>query len=193
MSGRTYDPGVAAAPEIHRWSPEDYHRLIESGGLEDLRVELIDGFIVDMSPPTREHDDAIEWLTNTIHPMLDLRRHRIRVNSTLSLGTSEPMPDIAVVTVDSPRPYHPSMAALAIEVSHSSRRRDLQVKPRIYAAPGIPRYWVIDLDHRRAVEHTGPVADGYQRVETSGPDATLTAPELGISISLAELLDFAIR
>jgi Uma2 family endonuclease len=50
---RTYDPGVAAAPEIHRWSPEDYHRLVDSGALDELRVELIDGFIVDLSPTSR--------------------------------------------------------------------------------------------------------------------------------------------
>jgi Uma2 family endonuclease len=84
-------------------------------------------------------------------------------------------------------------AALAIEVSHSSLRRDLFVKPRIYANAGIPRYWVVDLDGRRAVIHSEPGNDEYARVETCGADATLTAPELGISVSLGELLDFAIR
>jgi hypothetical protein len=84
LSGRTYDPGVAAAPEIHRWSPEEYHRLIASGALDDLDVD--------------------------------------------SLGDSEPQPDIAVIPVDVERPFHPSTAALAIEVAHSSLRRDLEVR-----------------------------------------------------------------
>jgi Uma2 family endonuclease len=104
------------------------------------------------------------------------------------LGASEPEPDITVVAVDGARPYHPGTAALAIEVSHSSRRRDLHVKPRIDAAGGIPRYWVIDLDHRSAVEHTGTAEDRYERVETVPRQGTLAAPELGISLSLAELL-----
>jgi hypothetical protein len=38
VSGRTYDPGVAAAPEIHRWTAHEYHELVESGALDELRV-----------------------------------------------------------------------------------------------------------------------------------------------------------
>jgi Uma2 family endonuclease len=190
---RTSDPVVAAAPEIHRWSPEDYHRLVETGALEDLRVELIDGFIVDMCPRSPAHDYAMQWLDDALRSGLDTSRHGVRVGMALSLGDSEPEPDIAIVAAGRHDPYHPATAALAVEVSHSSLSRDLSVKPRIYANAGIPRYWVIDLDGRRAVVHSEPATDGYARVETCGPDATLSAPELGVSISLAELLDFAIR
>jgi Uma2 family endonuclease len=139
LSARTYDPGVAAAQEIHRWSPEDYHRLIESGALEDLRVELIDGFIVDMSPRGVAHDYAMQWLSHAVFAAIDTSRFWLRVGMPLSLGHSEPEPDIAVVAADAEAPYHPGAAALAVEVSHSSLRCDLKVKPRIYAAAGIPR------------------------------------------------------
>ena len=86
MSGRTYDPGVAAAPEIHRWSPEDYHRLVDSGALADLHVELIDGFIVDMSPRSPAHDDAIQWLDEALRDGLDRSRFAVRAGMALSLG-----------------------------------------------------------------------------------------------------------
>jgi Uma2 family endonuclease len=193
VNARTYDPGVAAAPEIHRWSPEDYHRLVETGALEDLRVELIDGFIVDMRPRSPSHDYAMWWLDDRLRDLVDRSRHWVRVGMALSLGDSEPEPDIAVVAATRDHAWHPPTAALAIEVSHSSLRRDLQVKPRIYANAGIPLYWVVDLDGRRAVVHSEPRQDGYARVETTASDATLSAPELGVSISLAELLEFAIR
>jgi Uma2 family endonuclease len=197
LSGRTYDPGVVAQTEptsdVHRWSPEEYHRLVESGALDEMRVELIDGYIVDMSPTTAAHDYAIQWLNHAIVARLDVARHQIRVNSSLSLGMSEPMPDIAVVPVDVEAPWHPGSAALAIEVAHSSLRRDLKVKPRVYADAGIRRYWVIDLDRRRAVEHTDPRDGGYGHVTPVAQHGTLAAPELGISFSLAELLAFAIR
>jgi Uma2 family endonuclease len=183
---------VAAAPEIHRWSPEDYHRLVETGALEDLRVELIDGFIVDMSPRSPAHDYAIQWLDDALRGGLDRSRYAVRAGMALSLGDSEPEPDLAVVTAGRHEPYHPATAELAIEVAHSSLRRDLHVKPRIYANARIPRYWVIDLDHRRAVVHTKPGADGYDDVETLASGGTLSVPELGISISLAELLAFAL-
>jgi Uma2 family endonuclease len=181
------------ASDVHRWSAEEYHRLVESGALDDLRVELIDGFIVDMSPPSAPHEYAIEWLNHAILPMLDTARHHIRVNSALSLGASEPMPDIAVIPLDVAAPWHPGSAALAIEVSLSSLRRDVGVKPRIYADAGIARYWVIDLERRRAVAHEQPGFGGYERIETVPREGTLTAPELGVSIVLAELFDFAIR
>ena len=42
---------------LHRFSLEEYHRLIEAGGFdEDARIELIDGLLVDMSAKTAPHD-----------------------------------------------------------------------------------------------------------------------------------------
>ncbi|HTE58946.1 MAG TPA: Uma2 family endonuclease, partial [Solirubrobacteraceae bacterium] len=62
-------------------------------------------------------------------------------------------------------------------------------KPMVYARAGIPLYWVIDLDNRRAVVHTSPGPDGYGRVEMCGPDGELTAPHLGLPpLHLGELL-----
>ena len=62
-----------------------------------------------------------------------------------------------------------------------------------YANAGIARYWVIDLDGRRAITHEEPLPGGYARVETVLEDGTVDAPELGVSIRLGELLAFALR
>lgn len=35
---------------LTKWSVEDYHKMIEAGILEERRVELIAGEIVEMSP-----------------------------------------------------------------------------------------------------------------------------------------------
>jgi Uma2 family endonuclease len=176
-------------PDLYRFSLDQYHQLVESGGLdEDTRIELIDGLLVDMSPKTREHEAAIRWLTRLLYAEVDHERFEVLVAAPLTLGASEPEPDLAVVAVDTPRPYHPGTAALVIEVSVSSRRRDLGVKPRIYAQAGVPLYWVIDVDGRRAVAHSHPGPDGYASVETAGPDGELTALHVGIaSVSLVEL------
>ena len=176
--------------EVHRWSPEAYHRLIESGGLdEDSRIELIDGLLVDMSPKSPAHEYALAWLDRAIQLAVDDARFRVRVQMALSLGASEPEPDLAVVELDAPRPYHPATAALVIEVSVSSLRRDLRTKPMVYARAGIPLYWVIDLEGRRAVIHSEPSGEGYRRVETCGADGRLAAPHLGLAdIALADVL-----
>jgi Uma2 family endonuclease len=177
-------------PDLHRLSLEEYHRLIEAGGFdEDARIELIDGLLLDMSPKTREHENAIAWLDELLQGAVDHARYQVRVASALTLERSEPEPDVIVIDRDAPRPYHPGSARLVIEVAVSSQRRDLRVKPRLYARAGVSLYWVIDVDRRRAVVHTEPGPDGYASAEMLGPDDELTAPQLGLpAISLAELL-----
>jgi Uma2 family endonuclease len=176
-------------PDLYRFSLDEYHQLVESGGFdEDARIELIDGLLLDMSPKTREHERPIVWLNRALQLAIDPQRFEVLVAAPLTLGSSEPEPDLAIVAVDAPRPYHPGTAALVIEVSVSSRRRDLRVKPRIYAQADVPVYWVIDVDGRRAVAHSQPGPDGYALVEAVGPDGELTAPHVGIaSIPLVEL------
>jgi Uma2 family endonuclease len=176
--------------DLYRFSPDEYHQLVESGGLdEDTHIELIEGLLVDMSPKTREHERAIRWLTRLLHAEIDHERFEVFVAAPLTLGGSEPEPDVAVVDLDAPRPYHPATAALVVEVAVSSQRRDLRVKPRIYARAGVPLYWVVDLEQRRAVVHSAPGPDGYDSVEMVGPDGTLLAAHIGLpAISVAELL-----
>ncbi len=70
----------------------------------------------------------------------------VRVGSPLTLEGSEPEPDLAVIALEAPRPYHPSTATLIIEVASSSLRRDLDTKTELYARAGVPEYWVLALD-----------------------------------------------
>ena len=182
--------GVAAEmdiDEIHRLTAEEYHQLIESGGLhEDTRVELIDGLIVDMSPKTPAHERAIGWILDCFFAQVDVARYAIRAGVPLSLGNSEPEPDLLILDREVPQPHHPATAELVVEVALSSRRRDLRVKPRLYAGAGVPVYWVIDLDGGRAIQHSEPVGGEYQRVEVV---TELTAPHLGLApVAVAEVL-----
>jgi Uma2 family endonuclease len=183
---------VAAEPPtpIHRFSLEEYHRLIESGAFdEDTRMELIDGLLVDMSPKTAPHENAIAWLNQLLVLSVDLDRFEVRVSAALTTGNSEPEPDIIVIERDAPRPYHPGTAALIIEVAVSSQRRDLRHKPPIYAGAGVPDYWVVDLDAGRVVVHGSPRDGAYGRTEIVGAGGELVASRLDLPpISVAELL-----
>ena len=64
---------------------------------------------------------------------VDRARYQVRVGSSLTLAESEPEPDLTVIEREAQRPYHPATAALAIEVSWSSLRRDLNRKAALYA------------------------------------------------------------
>lgn len=181
--------------DTHRFSLDEYHQLIESGGFdEDARVELIEGVIADMSPKTREHENAIVWLTHWLVGAVDPERHRVGVQTALTLAASEPEPDFAVVPVDAPRPYHPATADLVIEVAVSSQDRDLHRKPAIYARAGISEYWVVDLDTDALVVHRDPHETGYRTILTLGASDTLRAQSLPLPpLSIAELFAAARR
>lgn len=179
--------------QVHRLSMDEYHRLVEAGGFgEGAHVELIDGLLADMSPKTREHENAICWLADWLTDAVDRSRFQVRVGSPLTLDGSEPEPDLTVIPHDAPRPYHPATATLVIEVSVSSLRRDLARKPSLYAAAGVDEYWVIDLDGDRAVVHREPRDDGYADVSELRGQGELRPASLGVeSIVLADLLQAA--
>jgi Uma2 family endonuclease len=177
--------------DLHRYSIDDYHRLIEAGGFdEDERVELLDGLLVSMSPKTPAHERAVRWLAHWLWSSLDSEHYELGVASPLTLGDSEPEPDLAVLERGIRGPYHPASAALVIEVAVSSLARDLGPKAELYATAAIPEYWVLDLAGRRAIVYRRAKGDAYQqRLELSDRDElkalTLALPAL----TLRELFD----
>jgi Uma2 family endonuclease len=151
--------------ELYRMSTEEYHRLIEAGAFDDFPpCELIDGVLVRKDMKAREHENAITWLNEWLMFGVDRTRFQVRVASSLTLAESEPEPDLSVIARDAPRPYHPSTAALAIEVSWSSLRRDLNRRATLYAEAGVDEYWVFDVHGRRLVMHRTPRDGGYADV-----------------------------
>ncbi len=150
--------------ELHRLSISEYHQLVACGSLDgDSRIELIDGLLVDMSPRTPRHENAIRWLIDWLIDNLDRSEYQLMVTAPLTIGASEPEPDIAVVDRVPPADEHPKRARLVIEVSLSSRELDLVSKPTIYAS-AVDEYWVVDLERRCVVAHRDPSADGYRSI-----------------------------
>jgi Uma2 family endonuclease len=183
-----------AVEALHRISPEEYRRLVDSGVFdEDARLELIDGLLLDMSPKTRAHENAVAWLNRYLVLNVDSDRYEVRVAAPLTIGTSEPEPDLAVIPESAPRPHHPATAALVIEVVVSSLTRDLTDKPPIYAQAGVPIYWAIDLERRRAVAHSSPENARYAKIDVVATEGELLAPELGLRLSLSEVFAAAAR
>lgn len=178
--------------EIHRLSIEEYHDLVASGGLhEDTRVELIDGLVVDMSPRSPQHENAIRWLIRWLAIHLDHTRYEFMVAGSLTLGSSEPEPDVAVLERRPPTHAHPSCALLVIEVAISSRDRDLRTKPAIYA-PYVKEYWVVDLQRAAVVVHREAVAGVYREVTIVPRGERLLARALPIApLASEELFAYA--
>lgn len=184
---------VDASVPLRRITVEEYFRMGDAGLFaEDEKLELLRGAIVEVSPPSPEHDDAIQWLNMHLVPLAAAAGLSVRVQSTMVFDDldSVPLPDL-VVLPPRERGTHPTTGRLFIEVSVSSRRIDLGLKAGLYAEAGVPEYWVVDVRGRRVLAHREPRPDGYASVETLGEDDALRAHSLPSlpPIAVRDLLD----
>jgi Uma2 family endonuclease len=177
-------------PRPHRLTVHDYYRMAEVGLLSpDDRTELIEGEIIDMPPIGDRHADVVRVLTKRlIRTLGDSAEVSSQLPVRLSLR-SEPQPDFAIVKAkQGGYRKHPvaSDVLLLIEVSDSTLRYDLGKRASLYAAHGIPEYWVFDLQHDRVWRHRVPQGREYtQRDEVT--EGTLLLPKLRAELDLADL------
>lgn len=177
----------AVTVERRRFTPEEYHRMAEIGLFDGERVELIEGEIVQMAPIGPAHGETVTVVAEMLWRLFG-EGYRVRVQMPLSLGDSEPQPDIAVVP-GKPGDYrdaHPSTAVLVVEVAQSSLEYDRQVKGLLYARAGIPEYWLVNLEERCVEVYRDSAPElGYRwrRIYTPGETLTcLQKPDSPISV-----------
>lgn len=177
-----------------RVTREEYWHLVETGIIgPDDRVELLEGVIVAMAPQNPPHAFVIGVLNRAFSAAAGADRS-IRVQTSLDVSDlSTPEPDLAIVA-GSHRDYavaHPTTALLVVEVADSSLLQDRLTKAPIYAAAGVPEYWIVNLRERcievyRAPDHA---ARRYLAVEVRRPGDRLESTALpGFSIPVDEIL-----
>src|SRR4051812_40451330 len=187
---------IRVSPAIlHRFSVDEYHQMIQAGVFgEDDPVELLEGWIVDKMPRTPPHDATIDVAVEVIGTALP-REWRVRNQSGITLAESEPEPDLAVVlgparryTNNHPRPAD---IALIVEVAGSSLDHDRDVKGPIYAAAGIPVYWIVNLEEAAIEAYSNPTSAGYATRDDFALGTTvplIIAGQLVCPISVQDLL-----
>lgn len=177
--------------EIRGIRRAEYDRMVDSGALEDERIELLQGIIVRMSPQGSPHAWSIRRLNTILVPAL-LGRAEVQQQLPLALGDwSEPEPDISVVPVVESSRAHPTRAFLVVEVAHSSLRIDLRVKVPIYAAAGVPEVWVVDVVRGVVHVHREPREGEFATVFEAGREDRLTLVAFpDVSVGVADFIDF---
>lgn len=181
---------VDASLPVHPLTVDDVMAMVRCGILgEDDRVELLDGVLVEMSPQSPRHAAAVRRLTGLLAPVAAAAGLEVSPQCPLGVGSpiSQPEPDLAVVPAGGWE-AHAGDALLVVEVSVSSRAVDLGRKAAIYAAGGIPEYWVLDLDARRLVVHRDPAGERYATVTAHTGGDTVGAIRLPLTVAVAELL-----
>jgi Uma2 family endonuclease len=148
----THPAPTIEPPDPRRFTVEQYFALVDRGVLgEDDRVELLEGVVVAMPPSGPEHATAVNLVDEVLRKAIG-DRAAVRCQTTFIGGRySASEPDVAVVP-GRLRDYarrHPSEALLAVEVADSSLPSDRLSKSRIYAAAGVPEYWIVNLRDRQ--------------------------------------------
>lgn len=148
---------------------------------EDDHVELVDGELLLASPRDPAHAAIVSRLTRLL-----LERYGVdscvRVQLPLAASRNDlPEPDL-VVARGSESAYvdrHPSGrdCVLVIEVTRSFESRDRR-KIAVYAAAGVPVFWLVDVTRGRVEIHQDPdAAAGYTRVVIHDAAGDLALPE----------------
>ena len=178
---------TAKALEPARFTVDQYHRMIECGALtEDDRVELLDGMLVTKMPQGVPHVEVLEELVARCQEAFDPGTY-VKTEKPVTPPTSEPEPDIAVVR-GRRADYagrHPAGedCLLVIEVSGSSLANDI-LKADLYAAGGVPEYWIVDIAGGTIKVHREPSPGGYRDVsEGSAAEAALLCGTLSVSVA----------
>jgi Uma2 family endonuclease len=154
------------AVELRRWTVAEYHRLIETEILTASdRVELINGEIIRRSPQGPSHACTTQQSDEAMKQTLGSQAI-VRVQLPITLATSEPEPDLAIVkrradAYSTAHPY-PDDILLIIEVSDSTLEFDLTTKAQTYGKAGILEYWVIDVAGRNLYVLRQPNGNGYE-------------------------------
>jgi Uma2 family endonuclease len=159
-------PGWIPSP-LYRLTLQQYEAMVDSGVFSGRdRLHLISGYLVAKMTQNDLHATADELcgeaLSRTIPSGWHVRAAKpIRIPSQ----ASKPEPDRCIAR-GSIRDYlkrspEPADIALVVEISATSLGEDRK-QAALYAAAGIPVYWIVNLVDRQLEVNSEPSLAGYQ-------------------------------
>jgi Uma2 family endonuclease len=164
----------------HRFTVDSYEQMIAHGILmENDRVELLDGEIVEKMAPGTRHSASVDRL-NRLFALALGERAIVHVQGPVMLPPhSMPEPDVTILRARADfyagkRP-EPKDILLLAEVSDSSLAFDRTFKLSLYAAAGICEVWIVNLVDSVIECHADPNGDVYATNRVLKNDERLSA------------------
>ncbi len=170
---------------------DDYVMLAAAGAFGEEKTELIDGDVIVMAPEYRPHAYVRDELAYRLRRALEAVGSDLFVGSGSIWVSPNTMPQPDIVLTREPRgegavPLH--SIALLVEVSSTTLSVDLGRKQEIYAASGIPEYWVVEVSRRVIHQKWRPTSQAYggHRAITFG-DTVEAATIEGLMVNTGDL------
>lgn len=181
----------ALAPPLPAHLTADaYFGLVDDGVLDaDDRVELLEGLVIAKEAQNPWHASGVRWAFDALRATLGTRAVVIAQQPFLAGAASVPEPDVMVVpgTRADYLHRHPSAAHLVVEVSDTTLVQDRLTKAGVYAAAGVPEYWIVSRRGDLVLVSTTPVPADRRyasvRIARRGETVTLAAfPDVTLAV-----------
>jgi Uma2 family endonuclease len=153
-----------------RFTADEYHRMVSAGILrEGDPVELMDGQVVVMHSIGPRHNACVAGANRELvraagDQAIVLPQGSVRLDMFY-----EPEPDLVLLRprqdLYASRHAGPSDILLVIEIADTSLEYDRDVKAPVYAAAGIPEYWLADLNDNVVWCYSSPEHGVYRSVD----------------------------
>ena len=184
------EPAPAAPGLPARLTVEQYFALVDQGVLEeDDNVELLEGVVVAMASENLWHANGVRLAYEALRTAVGDRAFVDQQHGFIAGSMSVPEPDVTVLPgkLTDYFTHHPSQAHLVVEVADSSLVQDRLTKAGIYAAAGIPEYWILVRRGDHVQISTNPVQGerryGTVRIARRGETIALTAlPDVSVRV-----------
>lgn len=183
----------ADRPERLRLSVDNFLLLNDAGVFADYaKTELIDGEIYVMNAQFFPHAHAKSQLLVALAIKLAAIGSDLKAVAEVAVRLNDhtmPEPDIVVSPWSGLGPVPVEVVALIVEVAATTLDTDLGRKAALYAAAGVPEYWVVDLHGRRVLMHACPGDGSYTgQVEVPLGEPLVAATIEGLEVGSGNLV-----
>lgn len=166
----------------------EYNKMAEAGILPERGVELINGEIINMSPIGTRHNAMVSKLNRFLVEQVGQSALVFPQCAFMASEYTQPEPDLALAKFRSDYYINAMLRGedlfLIIEASDTTFYYDTKVKKNLYAAAGVPEYWVVDLNKEKVHTYWNLQEGNYQNSEVYKKGETLKAQEMDLAIEM---------
>jgi Uma2 family endonuclease len=179
---------VSTVHQPYRFSQRDYVLLSEHGAFDQLaKAELIEGVIVAVNAQYSRHARVQTALLRALANACDRLGSDLGAWVEASVAIDDhnmPQPDIVVSRgLPDEGPITLNRVALIVEVADTSLDFDLEAKAALYAAAGVPEYWVADVNAKVIHQMWAQIEEAYSETR----EVPFGQPATAATIALLEI------